>query len=206
MRYNLKLTIKAIIKAEQILLKPFTDIDYSNHDDLLKLLYCAVIVNNQSVFTFEEFCLITENEKQLSSMLKELEKTNLVLSQFVNPAKDNIEGESGESRYIKDLAGLLIMEGLDASYAMNDMEISDIPIFIKAYENKKREEMEARRLWTFLAVAPHIDTKKIKSPVDLYPFPWEEEERRQEAKMAILKDKEMLEKFFNEGVNMFPKK
>ena len=34
--------------------------------------------------------------------------------------------------------------------------------------------MESERLWTFLTIMPHIDTKKINTPAKLYPFPWDD--------------------------------
>lgn len=203
MKYNIKLTIKAIIRAEQILSKPFTDIDYTNTDELMKLLYCAALANNPVLFTLEEFKAIAENEKQFATMIKEIEKANLVLDQFTQVANNNVDVGAVEPQYIKDLVGTLVMAGLDAHYVMNEMEISDIPIFVEAYEKNKREEMEASRLWTFLNVAPHIDTKKIQSAKDLMMFPWEEEETRKLAEEALTRDREMAEHFFKEGMNMF---
>lgn len=202
-KYNIRLSIKAIIRAEMIMSKPFTEIDYTDIDDLMKLLYCTVLANNSILFTFEEFKVIAGNEKQLVAMLKEIEKANLVMGQFTKPSGNDAEGGSGESQYTKDLIGMLIMAGVDANFAMNEMEISDIPVFLEAYEKKRREEMEASRLWTFLNVAPHIDTKKIKSAKDLMLFPWEEEETRKLAEEALTRDREMAEHFFKEGMNMF---
>lgn len=201
MKYNIRLSIKSIIRAEQILSKPFTDIDYTNVEELTKLLYCTVLSNNPVLFTFEEFQAIAENEKQLSAMIKEIEKANLVLEQFSRgTTAQNVEN-AGESPYIKELVGLLVMSGLDAHYVMNEMEISDIPIFVEAYEKKKREEMEASRLWTFLSIIPHIDTKKVKSPKDLMMFPWEEEEAQKAAEATLLRDKEIAERFFSGEFN-----
>lgn len=181
--------------------KPFSNIDYGNPDELMKLLYCIVLSNNSIPFTFEEFTLIAENEKQLGVMLKELEKVNKVLEQFTKPSE---AGENGaEPQYLKDVAGVLIMSGMNAHYVMEEMEISDIPSFIEAYEKKKREEMEASRLWTFLSIAPHIDTSKVSSPKDLMSFPWEEEEARKIAKESLINDLEMAERFFQEGKKLF---
>ena len=36
MRYNIRLTIKAIIRAEQMLGKPFTDFDYTDREELFR--------------------------------------------------------------------------------------------------------------------------------------------------------------------------
>lgn len=196
MKYNIRLSIKAIIRAEQILSKPFTDIDYSNIDELTKLLYCLVLVNNNVVFTLQEFQAITESEKQFSAMIKEIEKANIVLAQFSHPTENTLGSVDG-SHYLKELAGMLIMSGLDAGYVMNEMEISDIPVFVEAYEKKKREEMEAQRLWTFLSAAPHIDTKKIRTAEDFFAFPWEQAERRRKAEVIMMKNTDEFYSFLD---------
>lgn len=201
MKYNIRLSIKAVIRAEQILSKPFTDIDYTNIEELTKLLYCAVLANNPVLFTFEEFQAIVENEKCFAAMIKEIEKANNVLEQFTQSGKSGVVPTMGEPQYMKDVVGTLIMSGLDVHYVMNEMEISDIPIFIEAYEKRKREDMEASRLWTFLSIVPHIDTKKVKFPKDIMMFPWEEERVVKEAEVALLRDKEMAERFFSGEFN-----
>lgn len=194
--------MKAIIRAEQFLRKPFTGIDYSDPEELLGLLYCVVLVNNDIRFTFEEFRLLAENDKQLRAMGAEMEKYNAVLAQFIIPGED--KGScGGNPQYLGDLVSMLVMSGMDASYVMNDMELSDLPLFLKAYENRKKEEMESRRLWTFLTVSPHIDTRKIDSVESFFPFPWEVEATRETASVAIERDREMFDKFINEGKDLF---
>lgn len=192
MKYNIRLSIKAIIRVEQILSKPFTDIDYTNVEELTKLLYCTVLANNPVLFTYEEFQSIVENEKQFATMIKEIEKVNNVLEQFTQSGRSgSVEAVEG-AQYIKDLAGMLILSGLDAHYVMDEMDISDIPVFIEAYEKKKREEMEASRLWTFMSVAPHIDTKKIRSVEDFFLFPWEIEGKKKKAEAEMNANTELL--------------
>ena len=195
--YNIRLTIKAIIRAEQMLSKPFCDIDYANPDDLLALLYCAVLANNQETMSFDTFKQIAGNEKQFRKMVHELEKANTVIRQFVT--KDKSSGEEdkpGTTEYVKNLVGLLIMAGLDASFAMNEMSVADLPVFIEAYEKRKREEMEASRYWTYLSIIPHIDQKKIRSPKDLTLFPWEEKENREKARQAAIQSQDFARRFF----------
>lgn len=203
MKYNIKLNIKAIIRAEQLLCKSFAEIDYTNPDELLKLLYCAVLVNNDVSFTFDDFCEIAESGKLLSNMVAEIEKYNKVQMQFVK-SESRAAGNLGTpAPYMKDLAGMLIVSGVDAGYVMDEMELSDVPVFGEALEKKKREDMEAARLWMFLTVIPHINTKQYRTAEDYYPFPWEIEKQRKEAEQAITRDCRIAEHFFREGMNMF---
>lgn len=203
MKYNIRLNIKAIIRAEQLLQKPFTQIDYTDPDELKTLLYCVVLANNDVIFTFGEFCYLTENEKLLCGMLKEVEKYNRMLDQFAVQSSKSDPDEIGDSPYIKDLAGMLVLAGMDAHYVMNEMELCDIPVFAEALDKKKREDMEAARLWTFLTISPHIDTSKIRSVEDLFPFPWEIEKQQKEAEEAIARDAETAMRFLKEGMNLF---
>lgn len=203
MKYNIKFTLKAVMRAEQLLEKPFSQIDYSCSGEVMKLLYCAVLANNDAVFTFEEFCSLAENEKQLDVMIKEMEKYGRVMNQFADLSADHDKGDAPAGPYMKDLATMLVFAGMDAHYVMNEMEIYDIQVWAEALDKKKREEMEASRMWTFLSVVPHINTGKIRSPEDFFPFPWEIERQKKEAENAIREGEEMAKRFFKEGMNIF---
>ena len=73
------------------------------------------------------------------------------------------------------------MAGLDAHYALNEMELCDLPLFLEAYERKKKEQMEESRMWTYLTILPHIDAKKMENGAkDLITFPWEEKKEATE--------------------------
>ena len=57
--------------------------------------------------------------------------------------------------------------------------------------------MESARLWTYISILPYIDGKKISSPRELYPFPWEMEELKRKARKEIEENEEQLRKFLN---------
>ena len=196
MKYNIKLTIKAIIRTEQLIGKPFSEIDYQNEHEVYSLLYCTILVNNNLLITFEEFKEIAGNKKQFSTMIKELESINKIISQF-QTEKETPNTESGEKepQYLRNIAAALIANGINASFVMNEMEIPDIHYFAKAIEQNKKEEMEAGRLWTYLSILPHVDTKKMKSAQDLMLFPWEKENYRKKAEKEMTEMEDMLHKF-----------
>ena len=90
------------------------------------------------------------------------------------------------------------MSGLDAHYVLNEMELCDMPLYIEAYERKRKEEMEGSRLWTYLTILPHIDAKKMKNGAkDLIVFPWEEEEARKNAEQEMKDNEGNLKKFLS---------
>ena len=199
MKYNIKLNLKAIIRAEQLLQKPFNDIDYTNENDMAVLLYCTVLANNNVRFTMSEFKQIVLNEGQYKAVIAEFERESKILAQF-SANRDVAEDSAGKppsNQYLSDIVGMLIMEGVNAHYVLNEMELPDLPFLIKAYDAKKKESMESQRLWTFYNILPHINAKKIKSPCDLIIFPWEAEARRKEAEEEMKK----YESEFNEFIS-----
>lgn len=206
-KFNAKLTIKAVIKTEQLLNKSFGQIDYANETDLKTLLYCMVLTNNDILFSYAEFQHLMANDKMLKDILSEFERESKVLSQFQNKEKqDGTGNREGGTGKISDIISTLIMSGLDAHYAMNEMNLCDLPLFIAAYERKTKEQMESSRLWTYLGMLPHIDAKKLKNGAqDIYPFPWEMEEMKKEAEKAIQEDSGKLEMFFEQGKNLIKK-
>lgn len=199
------LTIKAIIRWEQIRNRSFTTMDYSDKEDVEILLYTTAICASQGkVYTLEVFRQTLMNRKVSRDTILALEHEAEVLRQFQNNNSEKFSGDIRDNpATVGSIVSTLIMSGLDAHYALNEMELCDLPLYIEAYEQKKKEQMEASRLWTFFSILPHIDSKKIKSAQDLYTFPWEVEESREEAEMAISDYAECFEEFMKEGNNIF---
>ncbi|WP_322932570.1 hypothetical protein VCM39_12385 [Bacteroides sp. CG01] len=191
------LTIKAIIRWEQFRKKPFSLMDYANQEDVEVLLYTTTICNSPGkMFTFEVFRQTLSNNKITREMVMALKRETAVLAQFQEQRQTEGDTDIGSQSYIKDIVSTLIMVGLDASYALNEMELCDLPMYIASHEQQKKENMESSRLWTFFTMLPHIDAKKMKNGArDLIMFPWEEAEVKREAERAINKDSERFEKF-----------
>lgn len=204
-RFNAKLTVGAVVKTEQLLNKPFGQIDYTNEDDLKSLLYCMVFTNNDITFSYGEFLNLMANERLLKEVLAEFEKESKILAQFrqTDVNRDGVANRDGIPERISDIISTLIMSGLDAHYVMGEMDLCDLPMFITAYERKRKEQMESDRLWTYLGMLPHIDVKKLTHGArDIYPFPWELVEMKAEADRAIQTDSEKLEMFLEQGKNL----
>ena len=218
MNFNIKLNIKSIIKFEQLAGKPFSLIDYTSEEDVNKLLYCIVLCNNNYQFTYLQFLQLVENKKINKNLIEQFQTHCEVFNQFKDvdtegeKTRDTVEGKESRGMYVKDLAALLIIQGgLDVNYVLNELSLNDIPLYVKALNNKQRERMEEQRLWTFISILPHVDSKKLKSPSDLYPFPWELKEKEIEQKKHveegtkmldnILDNKELLNKIMKTNTN-----
>lgn len=205
---NISLTMKTIIRWEQLTGRSFLELDYSDNEDIILLLYCSAISCNPGmIYTLEEFRHTTINEKLMRQLSQSLSREAIVVAQFRTDKPIETDSDSKEIAQgkITDIVSTLIVSGLNASYVMDEMQLCDLPMLVEAYERKKKEMLENNRLWTYLGILPHIDGKKLPSPADLYPFPWEAEEMGEKAAQAIQADAERFDTFMNEGQNLIKK-
>jgi len=196
---KIKLNIKSIIRFEQLTNKSFYEID-SLTDDFIKLLYCIVLVNNDFVFSYDDFLdILKTNNKIGKDIMNKFQKLNQLNEQFIDKIKTAIEPEikketepikENKINYIKDIASMLIVQlGLDANYVLYDMEVIDIKMYYDAYITKiKNEEniniinLTYNRLNTWYSVICQVGAEKLNNPTKLYSFPWEKEELEKEVK------------------------
>ncbi len=177
--------------------------DYTDEEDIITLFYTTSMYTIDTMSTLDEFRSAMTNEKIVKRMAKEFERETKVTAQFNQHTEVPEEGVSpSDPSYIRDIVATLIMSGLNASYAMDEMELCDLPIFLRAYEQKRKEQLESDRLWTYFGILPHVDGSKIPTARDMYPFPWEQEEMKAEADREIQANSERLEQFFKEGKNL----
>jgi hypothetical protein len=192
-----RLTIKAILRWEQLREKSFSQIDYTDKEDVESLFYAMYITCDKPDYTFEVFRQVIADERFMSAMSSDLGKIMEVVAQFQRKITTSDVGNSeGSLENIGKIVSTLIMAGLDAHYALNEMELCDLPLYLEAYERKRKEELESSRMWTYFTMLPHIDARKMKNGArDLIIFPWEEEEMRKEAERAIKEDAGRFEEF-----------
>jgi hypothetical protein len=193
----MRVTIRAIIRWEQLNQKPFSSMNYGDENDIASLFYVCRLPDEvgMSLSDFKE----NLTDGSMKEMVTDFERQTMIASQFQPVSKKKTE-ESKESEpvYIKDLVSILVMNGLDVHFALNEMELYDIPLFLKAYDQKTRHSLESSRLWTFIQVSPHL-SKRIKNPKDLYPFSWELEEKIEKSKEETEKGMSTFEAFMKSG-------
>ena len=188
-----KLNLQAIRVAERLLKKPFGEFDLTDEEIILTLMYAMVSENNDEVMTFDQFKSILNMGKIGIKVQRAVSDEMAYIDQF----KEEVSDKEEKAPYMGDLAALLITFGLDAHFVLYEMKLFEIGDYIKAIDEHKKEQMERDRLWTFYTILPHVDLKKIKSPQDLMPFPWESEQLEKDALEQLEKDKDMFNKFFN---------
>lgn len=212
---NLKMSIKSIVLFEKMTNVPFSDISFSedsilnNPEIFLKLLYCILLSHEENNVncTFEDACKNIFNDQNLVLFSSMITNEMNVLNQFIyNQQVKKIDSASlkenktqeKKSVYMKDLVPILILDcGLSPDYVLNELSYTDIDMYFKYREDKHKNDLEEKRLFTFLTVLPHIDGKKIKTPQKFYTFPWEKED----AKKQFKKDyKKIRQKMIDAGI------
>ncbi|MFS2831482.1 hypothetical protein ACMSEG_24965 [Bacteroides faecis] len=194
MRFK-KCTIKMIIRWEQLMKKPFSQIDYTDKEDVDALLYVMNMDGMKDMYTYSVFKTAISNDKIFKELISGIERMSIVSSQFQKALDSSGGTVASESCFVGEIVAMLIMDGLDAHYAMEEMEIYDLPLYIEADNRKRREFLESERLWTYMTILPHIDGKKLRSAQDMYPFPWEIQEMKDKAEAEIKANEEDFRKF-----------
>lgn len=176
-----QLTVKSVIRWEQMRGKSFSLMDYSDREDMEVLLYAMSIDSFEVPYKYEVFKSVLANDKVMEGMSVSLGRIISVMAQFrhsTNAGSGGVNDDRPET--IGNIVATLIMSGLDAHYALNEMELQDLPLYIEAYENKRKDEMENARLWTYLTILPHIDAKAMENGAkDLITFPWEQKPKEE---------------------------
>ncbi|WP_073346059.1 hypothetical protein [Bacteroides congonensis] len=208
LNFNLKLNIKSIIYYERLTGKPFSTFTGSE-EDVIPLLYCMLVANNDFKRTYEETIqYLFTDEKFVEEINSRLQKIFLFESQFFNkeevdeklPSQNNTQNKEESNKvYIYQLVPILVMDcNLDIDYVLNEMHYSEIDSYIKYRDDKNKNRLEEKRLFTYLTIMPHINAKKL-TVNELLPFSWEKEEKEKEGLKVIDNHKDKLHQFMNSG-------
>lgn len=180
----LNLSLKAIVRWEQMNGKPFSLLRYNASDEvseneILSLFYVSTITDNEYI-SFDEFKKNTSS-KEVKQMISAFEKQIAFISQFQsndnsdnNQEKQNSSDNSSSLIFTKDLIAMLVIHGLDLTYVMEHMDFCDLTLFIQTYNQKEKDRLTEQRLWTFMQLLPHLE--KGATPEKFYPFPWDHQD------------------------------
>ena len=181
---ELAFNFKALMMFEKLSGESYFNINEVNY---VFLLYAMYMVKHPYLnMTLMDFAnIFGSNKKVTKQLLKEFEEYMVYIRQFTTSNKTEAVDEEGTDdknahTTITDIVMYLITAcGIDPHYVMYEMELWEIEPYMKFAEMNKKESLEMDRLWTYLNISPHIDTKKCKSPDKLLPFPWEIQEKKE---------------------------
>ena len=208
LNFNLKLNIKSIIFYERLTGRPFSTFT-GNEEEVIPLLYCMLVANNDFKRTYEETIkYLFTDEKFVEEINSRLQRIFIFESQFFNNQNINEEipteintpnKEESNKVFIHQLVPILVMDcNLNIDYVLNEMHYSEIDSYIKYRDDKNKNRLEEKRLFTYLTIMPHINAKKL-TVNELLPFSWEKEEKEKEGLKVIDTHKDKLKNFMNSG-------
>lgn len=174
---KIELNIKTLMMFEHQSGKSFYDIE---DEDFPLLVYCSLVTNNNYKLTFSRFQLILENEKIAKQLIRKCQEEFEFMSQFQKQTQKTEEASTEDTATLSDIVNTMVINyGLDINYVMYDMRLWELQVYMKGIDDKAKSDMAEKRFWTYLNICPHIDSKKIKGPEQLLPFPWEKEIKKQ---------------------------
>ena len=198
--FEIKLNMKTIMLFEKMSGKSFYDLD---DEDTTLLVYCSLVVNNNQKVTFSTFQQILKNERIARTLMAKCQGELDFISQFnkttasEDKSEDKTETDNEDNTLTSIINSLILSNSLDINYVMNDMSIWEISVLSKSIEEKTKADLVEKRFWAYLNICPHIDTKKIKGPEQLLPFPWEKESKKEESIKFMDNNRDAIMAFFN---------
>ena len=205
MTYNLFPSFKAIRYFERMTKTSFLELE-NNPDLLPQLLYCCLLAHPENKFrlTFEDTIqsFFPDNIDQLvelfSNEMKIINQFNQEMNEELNDSSidgtDTSSPAKEEKVYMSSLIPILIYNcHLDADFVLNEFDYTDTKLYLESSVERHHEEMEDKRFWTYLTIAPHLSSKaKIKEAKDLVEFTWEKEQKKEDAEKKMVSDRDKL--------------
>ena len=207
---ELAFNFKALMMFEKLSGESYFNINEVNY---VFLLYSMYMVKHPYLnMTLIDFAnIFGSNKKVTKQLLKEFEEYMVYIRQFTTSNKTEAVDEEGADAKnahttITDIVMYLITAcGIDPHYVMYEMELWEIEPYMKFAEMNKKESLEMDRLWTYLNILPHIDTKKCNSPDKLLPFPWEIQEKKEKQIKELENNKFAIKNMIGKSIFGEPK-
>ena len=192
--YNLSLNVKAILFFEHISGHNF--LKMAGDEDLLLLAYCGFIYSNNLKLTYDAFKFLVEDKKFGDWVVRKMEDEVKYVQQYMKAKESDKPEQIDEVPTITQMVDYLLANGIDINYVMDKMELWELNGLLEAIQLEKQNKLEEDRLWTYVGMLPLMDSKKVKSPSDLLPFPWEKQARKNRAEKDLEAKKHQIAQFF----------
>lgn len=170
------ITVRDLLRYERLLGRSI----FADEPDGATLIYCTT-PEAYTRYTLEEWSRTTLGASAfMAQEAKELARELSALQQYsgleARDERSEVREERSEVRTLTDVVTELLTESVvPADYLLERAELWELTIYIEATQRKRQQRLERERLWSYMGLLPHIDSKKIKRPEDLIPFAWDEE-------------------------------
>lgn len=191
----MRLTLRVALEFEQARMKSFYAIDLEDEKDVLALSWLLYRSSSEerAGTTYELFTEALVNEQVVNSLICEVRQAldragapslGDEIKQTEVPNEEAQEEARPNTTTLGSIVCKLILSGVDAGYLMDQCELWEVRGLIDALEEKRREDLEEKRLFTWLAMLPHLSKDSAKTAQELFPFPWEVAEEQEERDYA----------------------
>lgn len=192
--YNINLTFKAILLFERMVNHSFMRM---SEEEMIKFIYCIFITSNSLNITFDGFMFMWEDAKFAQWLTNKVDDLMGYIKQFKSDFQDKEETkEDSEPVKLTKAITYLAANGIDYQYLVNEMQLWELDGLLEAVQDRKKEELELDRLWTYVGISPLIDSKKVKNPQALIKFPWEKEAKNKKAMDDLKAKQDAIKAFF----------
>ena len=172
------ITVRDLLRYERLLGRSI----FAEEPDGATLIYCTT-PEAYTRYTLEEWSRTTLGASAfMAEEARELARELSALQQYsgLDTRDERLETreEQAEVRTLTDVVTELLTESVvPADYLLERAELWELTIYIEATQRKRQQRLERERLWSYMGLLPHIDSKKIKRPEDLLPFAWDDNNR-----------------------------
>lgn len=172
------ITVRDLLRYERLLGRSI----FADEPDGATLIYCTT-PEAYTRYTLEEWSRTTLGASAfMAREAKELARELASLQQYsgLDAREERLDtrDERLEVRTLTDVVTELLTEGVvPADYLLERAELWELTIYIDATQRKRQQRLERERLWSYMGLLPHIDSKQIKRPEDLIPFSWDDNAR-----------------------------
>ena len=177
------ITVRDLLRYERLLGRSI----FADEPDGATLIYCTT-PEAYTRYTLQEWSRTTLGASAfMAKEAKELARELSALQQYSQQPRANSQeltdsqqptANSQEPRTLTDVVTELLTESVvPADYLLERAELWELTIYIDATQRKRQQRLERERLWSYMGLLPHIDSKQIKRPEDLIPFSWDDNAR-----------------------------
>lgn len=172
------ITVRDLLRYERLLGRSI----FADEPDGATLIYCTT-PEAYTRYTLEEWSRTTLGAsafmaKEAREVARELASLQQYSGLDTRDERLEIREEQSEVRTLTDVVTELLTEGVvPADYLLERAELWELTIYIDATQRKRQQRLERERLWSYMGLLPHIDSKQIKRPEDLIPFSWDDTAR-----------------------------
>ena len=172
------ITVRDLLRYERLLGRSI----FADEPDGATLIYCTT-PEAYTRYTLEEWSRTTLGASAfMAEEAKELARELSALQQYSKVEEEANSQEptanSQQPRALTDVVTELLTDGVvPADYLLERAELWELTIYIDATQRKRQQRLERERLWSYMGLLPHIDSKQIKRPEDLIPFAWDDNAR-----------------------------